>query len=188
MKNNNCPNYIIFLPKNVPIFLVFLSEFDVMFDDELGWWFGLFWWLGIDLWMDRCVLDNVLHLWWWLVMAIMMTNDDFWMSGAGEQQIEFFFSFFLFFIFFFQMLCTNDRNVPPSSTQPTSLYPHWTPPTTTKQQPKPVIQDDADGHLIYQSGDILHNRCSWHFSKIQKYQITKFFQSIFGFDLTVFFF
>ncbi|KAL5283412.1 CLK2 family protein [Megaselia abdita] len=26
------------------------------------------------------------------------------------------------------------------------------------EQPKPVIQDDADGHLIYQSGDILHNR------------------------------
>uniref|UniRef100_A0A0K8TRV9 dual-specificity kinase n=1 Tax=Tabanus bromius TaxID=304241 RepID=A0A0K8TRV9_TABBR len=26
------------------------------------------------------------------------------------------------------------------------------------KQPKPTIQDDADGHLIYQTGDILHNR------------------------------
>lgn len=25
----------------------------------------------------------------------------------------------------------------------------------------PAIQDDADGHLIYRTGDILHNRCSW---------------------------
>lgn len=24
----------------------------------------------------------------------------------------------------------------------------------------PTIQDDADGHLIYRTGDILHNRCS----------------------------
>lgn len=24
----------------------------------------------------------------------------------------------------------------------------------------PAIQDDADGHLIYRTGDILHNRCS----------------------------
>ncbi|KAL5283410.1 CLK2 family protein [Megaselia abdita] len=30
--------------------------------------------------------------------------------------------------------------------------------TSPTKQPKPVIQDDADGHLIYQSGDILHNR------------------------------
>lgn len=31
-----------------------------------------------------------------------------------------------------------------------------------KQTPKvPAIQDDADGHLIYHTGDILHNRCSW---------------------------
>lgn len=27
----------------------------------------------------------------------------------------------------------------------------------------PAIQDDADGHLIYRTGDILHNRCSWKF-------------------------
>lgn len=32
----------------------------------------------------------------------------------------------------------------------------------TKQTPKtPAIQDDADGHLIYHTNDILHNRCSW---------------------------
>lgn len=32
----------------------------------------------------------------------------------------------------------------------------------TTQAPKvPAIQDDADGHLIYHTGDILHNRCSW---------------------------
>lgn len=30
-----------------------------------------------------------------------------------------------------------------------------------KQALKPTIQDDADGHLIYRTGDILHNRCSW---------------------------
>lgn len=33
---------------------------------------------------------------------------------------------------------------------------------STTQAPKvPAIQDDADGHLIYHTGDILHNRCSW---------------------------
>lgn len=29
-----------------------------------------------------------------------------------------------------------------------------------EQTAKPVIQDDADGHLIYHTGDILHHRCS----------------------------
>lgn len=29
-----------------------------------------------------------------------------------------------------------------------------------EQTAKPVIQDDADGHLIYRYGDILHHRCS----------------------------
>lgn len=33
----------------------------------------------------------------------------------------------------------------------------------TEQTAKPVIQDDADGHLIYHTGDILHHRCSWQF-------------------------
>lgn len=32
-----------------------------------------------------------------------------------------------------------------------------------EQTAKPVIQDDADGHLIYHTGDILHHRCSWQF-------------------------
>lgn len=34
----------------------------------------------------------------------------------------------------------------------------WWPEQPQKQ---PSVRDDADGHLIYHTGDILHNRCSW---------------------------
>lgn len=30
-----------------------------------------------------------------------------------------------------------------------------------KQQRAPSVRDDADGHLIYHTGDVLQNRCSW---------------------------
>lgn len=48
------------------------------------------------------------------------------------------------------------------------------------QTAKPVIQDDADGHLIYHSGDILHHRCSWHFFC--------FFNFFFSYSYVFFFF
>lgn len=41
----------------------------------------------------------------------------------------------------------------------------------------PAIQDDADGHLIYRTGDILHNRCSWKICEIY-YKIVQYYISI----------
>lgn len=37
------------------------------------------------------------------------------------------------------------------------IYDDW-----FKQRP-PSIQDDQEGHLIYKTGDVLQNRCSWQF-------------------------
>lgn len=57
-------------------------------------------------------------------------------------------------------------------------YEHKTTNHTTivsqQQQPKPTIQDDADGHLIYHTGDILHNRCSWQFYEKKKHNCILF--------------
>lgn len=67
-----------------------------------------------------------------------------------------------------------------------------------EQAIKPPIQDDADGHLIYRTGDMLHNRCSWYYILMQfifkhkqtknnyKCHIDKLYQTIYLYLLFLF--
>lgn len=56
-----------------------------------------------------------------------------------------------------------------------------------KQQRQPSIRNDADGHLIYHTGDILQNRCSWILWFYKKKMIKFFFLLHLSFFLFNFF-
>lgn len=138
MKHNNCPNYIIFLPKNVPIFLVFLSEFDVMFDDEIG----LIWIFDdddLDDWGligDWWILDNIVMV----MLMIMMTSKNLDLTGClrGNNtrmpNKHFLFFFFFFYFFFLSNILYESTSMFPQigqQTQPTS-HPLLLLPSTTE--------------------------------------------------------
>lgn len=62
-----------------------------------------------------------------------------------------------------RLLNSTDRNAPTLSKRTTTMQQLRQQLPRAEQTAKPVIQDDADGHLIYRYGDILHHRCSWQF-------------------------
>lgn len=174
----------------------FLTEKRTYFSRVSFWiWCDVWWWNWVDDLDDDVYFDwgwlMILHHYW----TMMMTSIPGWIwmddAMAGEQHFLFFFSFFLFFSFkCFVWIHTNQTTMfPPhwaSSTQHLKQLPlPPTPPTT-----EPYNSNRNQSFKMMQMGTWFTNPAIFFiidvrdiFQKYKKYQISKFSQTIVGFNL-----